>query len=53
MRKLKLIIINKSKPAIIGFKLPKTLTVKSEKLKILLSIKRKVKSDDIIFEKKK
>jgi hypothetical protein len=53
MRKPELIIINKSKPAITGFKSPKTLTIESGKLKILLSIKRKAKSDDIIPEKKR
>jgi hypothetical protein len=53
MRRPELIIINKSKPAIIGFKSFKTLTVRSGKLKILLNIKRKTKSDDITPEKKR
>jgi hypothetical protein len=52
IRRLELIIINKSKPAIIRFKPPKTLTVKFGKLKILLNIKRKTKSDNIIPKKK-
>jgi hypothetical protein len=53
MRRPELIIISKSKPVITGFKPPKTLTVEFKKLKMLLNIKRKVKPDDIIPEKKK
>jgi hypothetical protein len=52
MRRPELIIISKSKPAITGSKSLKTLTVESEKLKILLSIKRKAKLDDITLKKK-
>jgi hypothetical protein len=52
MRRLKLITINKSKPAITGFKSLKTLTVESEKLRMLLNIKRKIKPDDITPEKR-
>jgi hypothetical protein len=52
IRRLELIIVSKSKPAIIGFKPLKTLIVESGKLKILLNIKRKTKSDDITLKKK-
>jgi hypothetical protein len=52
IRKPELITVNKSKPAITEFKPLKTLTVESEKLKILLNIKRKAKPDDIILKKK-
>jgi hypothetical protein len=52
MRRPKLIIINKSKPAITGYRLLKTSTVESGKLKILLNIKRKAKSDDITLKKR-
>jgi hypothetical protein len=52
MRRLKLITVSKSKPVITEFKPLKTLTVKSGKLKMLLDIKRKIKSDDITPKKR-
>jgi hypothetical protein len=53
IRRPELITVNKSKPAITGSKPLKTLTVGSEKLEILLDIKRKAKPDDITPEKKR